>query len=357
MRKILSTTSLSLLLLPLLSGCVVTQDQFKSLNLVVRNQDNRLVELEQRASAGSDATGSVQKQQADLSQEIERLSTELLQIKAQLDESNHRSRNLRQENEELRQELANRLAGLEELSQNQEQKLVGLGTNLSSVQLQMEEEALRRAEAAKLAAKEARDRAAAAAEAKRKADEAKRRAAEAAAAKAAAEKAAASGIKEIKPGQFKVKKGEQPAAALSSPAPVPESSPASTPTANRNEAEKLYDTALGHYRSDNFKDAIKSFTTFLDQHPKDKLAPNARYWLGASMLKSGDYSGAVLEFQNIVDGYPNHPKAPEALLQQAKAFEHFGEKAVQIKLYKDVLAYYPNSEQAKTAKKMLNKLQ
>ncbi len=362
MRKTLLKSFLVLLVLPMISGCVATKDQLSSLNLKVRNQDNRLVELEQLTSDGTNATGTVQKQLADLALELESISTELLQVKGQLDETNHRNRTLIEENQELRTLLDTRLQELDENSQNLQQKLVGLDSNLSTVQGQMEEDARRRAEQALQAAEKARLQAAAAAEAKRQAEEAQRRINAAAAAKLAAAQAAKnnSGIPELAPRVVKKKRtGAASAAVATTPAVSKQTTTTATttPTTGKNEAESTYDTGLGQYRSNDYKGAITTFSTFLDKFPKDKLAPNARYWLGSSMLQSSDYSGAVLEFQNIVDGYPNHPKAPEALLQQAKAFEHFGEKAVQIKLYKDVLAYYPDSDQAKKAKKMLNKLQ
>ncbi len=357
MRKILLKTSLVFLIPPMLTGCMVSKDQFNSLSLKVRNQDNRLVELEQVTDDGSTATGTVQKRQADLSLELDRLSADLLQIKGQLDETNHRNQSLQDENLQLRAMLESRLEELEVNSQNLQQKVVGLDTNLSSVQSAMEEEAKRRAEDALRNAEEARQRAEAAMQAKRQADESKRRAASAAAAQAAAISAnkETTGIHELKPRESKKKIAK--ATSKSSTVSQAKAPVSSTQLTTSTEAESIYDKALGQYRSNEYKKAITTFSTFLDKYPKDKLAPNARYWLGASMLNSGDYSGAVLEFQNIVDGYPNHAKAPEALLQQAKAFEHFGEKAVQIKLYKDVLAYYPDSEQAKKAKKMLQKLQ
>ncbi len=337
-KKTLLRCSLFFSLALLLTGCV-TDKKFRNLQFNVRNQDNRLVnvenQMEQIASGGTIATQSVQKQQASLSSEIERLSTEILQIKGQLDEASHRSRTLQEENLRLQQELDNRLLNIEAMGQNNATSIVQLSQNITEIKTKMAEEAEQRAQEALQAAKEAERRAAVAA------------------AQAAAD-AGSDKTKEITPRVHKKKKTGASAPSKDSVKPPEELTPMSASA--KTPAEKLYDMGLGQYRSEDYKGAITSFTTFLDRHSNSKLIPNARFWLGSSLLKSGDYSGAVLEFQNIVADYPGHPKAPEALLKQAKAFEHFGDKMVQKKLYKDILTYYPKSEQAKKAKKLLDKL-
>ncbi len=337
-KKILLRSALIISLLPLLPGCV-TDQKFRNLQFNVRNQDNRLVNLEnqmeQVASGGTVATQSMQKQQASIADELERLSTEILQIKGQLDESRHHSRTLQEENHLLQKELDNRLLNLEAISQNNAAKIAEIGDNVTEIKVKIAEEAEQRAQ-----------------EALRAAQEAQRRAAVAAAAQVAVE--TSSQTKEISPRVHKKKK-DDPIVDAKTPTKVEQ--PTSSSTTAKSSAEKLYDMGLGQYRSEDYKGAITTFTSFLDRYKDDKLIPNARFWLGSSLLSSGDYSGAVLEFQNIVADYPGHPKAPEALLQQAKAFEHFGDKMVQKKLYKDVLTYYPDSEQAAKAKKLLDKLQ
>jgi tol-pal system protein YbgF len=341
-KKLLLHSTLVLFLLFLLPGCV-TDQKFNNLLFNVRNQDNRLVnlenKLEQISSGGTSATQTMQKQQASISDEIGRLSTEILQLKGQLDESRHLSRSLQEDNRRLQQELDNKLLNLEAINQNNTVKIAELDTNITEIKTTIANEAEQRAQKALKAAQEAQSKAASAAQQ---------------AASAAAADATANHTKEISPRVHKIKKDGSSATADSTP-PVAKTS--TGPTTDKSSAEKLYDMALGQYRSEDYKGAITSFTTFLDRHKDDKLLPNARFWLGSSLLKNGDYSGAVLEFQNIVADYPGHPKAPEALLQQAKAFEHFGDKMVQKKLYKDVLTYYPDSEQAEKAKKLLDKLQ
>lgn len=339
--KLLHPCTLILLLALFLSGCV-SDKNFRNLAMNVRNQDTRLVGIENQlgeiSTGGTSATQSMQKQQASLSEEIESLSTKILQLQGQLDESTHRSRALQEENHRLQEELDNRLLNIETNNQSSATKISELGEDISALKTKMAQEAEQRAQ-----------------EAVRAAQEAQRKAAVAAATQAASD-ATADKTKQISPRIHKKKKDGTPSAKDQGTAKTVKKITPTAPSTAKSSAEKLYDMGLDQYRSEDFKGSIATFTSFLDQHKDNKLVANARFWLGSSLLQSGDYSGAVLEFQNIVADYPGHPKAPEALLKQAKAFEHFGDKMVQKKLYKDILTYYPDSEQAGKAKKLLKKL-
>ena len=349
-KKILLRTALLLCSAALLSGCV-TSKQFRSMQLNVRNIDNRLVgmenQIDQVTSGGISATQSLQKQQASLASELENLNIEMLQIQGQLDESRHHSQQLQEENLRLQKELDNRLLNLEAANKqlaatNRKNvaKIAELEENIAAIKEKIAAEAEKRAQEAVRAAEEARRRAAAAAAARQSAA------------------ASSSRTKELTPRTHKVAKDEAAAAPSGQSKPAQSTSGSSEPSVDKSAAEKLFDTGLGHYRSKEYKKAITTFTSFLDQYRDNKgLVADARFWLGASLLNSGDYSGAVLEFQNIVADYPDHAKAPEALLKQAEAFEHFGDKMVQRKLYTDVLTYYPDSEQATKAKELLKKVQ
>lgn len=340
-KKLLIPSALILSMAFFLSGCVTDQN-FRNLSLNVRNQDTRLVGIENQlgeiSTGGTTATQSMQKQQASLAEEMESLSTKILQLQGQLDETTHRGRALKEENNRLQEELDNRLLNLETISQSNATKISELIGNISALKAKMAQEAEQRAQEALHAAQEAQ-----------------RKAAVAAATQAASD-AIADTTKQITPRIHKKKKDSPASAKVQGTAKTDKKIPHTPPSTAKSSAEKLYDMGLDQYRSEDFKGSITTFTSFLDQYKGHKLVANARFWLGSSLLKSGDYSGAVLEFQNIVADYPGHPKAPEALLKQAKAFEHFGDKMVQKKLYKDILTYYPDSEQAKKAKKLLDKL-
>jgi len=313
----------------------------------VRNQNNRIVEMEQDLvelkEGGGEYTKTLQRQQAEIATSMDQLKSQLLQLQGQLEEATYRNRDLLEQNKNFQAELDAKVSSLEEQDKATQELLQTTTSQVSSISLTLEQEAKRKQEEAKRKADRARQRALEIEQARKKAE-----------AKLAASRDK-SGVKKLKPRKTKVKSSDkaQPVVAPKTTAKTPLTP---TTTAAKTNAEKLYDKGLSEYRAENYKAAIDSFTLFLDKNNSHKLLPNAKYWLGASRLKDGDYSGAVLEFQHIVADYPKHPKAPEALLKQAEAFGHFGDKMVQKKLYKDVLSYYPKSEQAKIAKAKLKKL-
>lgn len=347
-KKTLLTCTLLLGFAPLLTSCVTTQDH-KNLQFKVRNQNNRIVEMEQQISklqeGGGEYTKTLQRQQAEIATSMDTLKTQLLQIQGQIEETTHRNRALLEKNQVFQQELDAKMSSLEEQDKATQEILEITTSQISSISLTMEQQAQRKRE-----------------EAIRKAEQARKKALEK---ERARQKAQAdldarkknSGVKTISPRMTKIKNSGQ--AKVTSPTVTPSATIAPvtpSPQIAKSGAEKLYDKGLSEYRAENYKSAINSFTLFLEKNSSHKLLPNAKYWLGASRLKDGDYSGAVLEFQHIVADYPKHPKAPEALLKQAEAFGHFGDKMVQKKLYKDILSYYPKSDQAKIAKAKLKKL-
>lgn len=348
-NKTLLSFALLLGLSPVVTGCVTTQDH-NTLQLKLRNQNNRIVDLEHNVSSltsgGGDSTKNLQRQQADLSAEVDRLKTQLLQISGQLEEATYRNRTLLEENKTYQQEIAQKMSDLVAIDKEMQEQLSTTSAQLNAISLSLDEQAKRKQAEAIRAAELAAQKATQAKLAQQKAAQSLQQ----------TQSNSSSSVVELSPRKEKSKNGSGQVAAAS-PAPDAMVAPVNDiPAAAKTSAEKLYDKGLGEYRAETYKAAIESFALFLEQNPKHKLLPNAKYWLGASRLKDGDYSGAVLEFQHIVADYPQHPKAPEALLKQAEAFGHFGDKMVQEKLYKDVINYYPQSEQAKTAKAKLGKL-
>lgn len=342
-KKTLLTCTLLLGLSPLLTSCVTTQDH-NNLQLKVRNQNNRIVEMEQDLdklkASGGDYTKTLQRQQADLATNMDHLKTTLLQLQGQVEEATYRNRILLEENQKFQQELDAKMVTLAEQDKETQALLESTSNQVSTITTTLEQEAKRKQDEA-LRRKELAEKKAAEARVAREKAQAK-----------LAESKNSSTVIELIP---RMEKGKTSAPQTAPPtlAPTTEQTVASSV---KTTAEKIYDTGLSAYRSEDYKGAIKNFSLFLEQNNKHKLVPNAKYWLGASRLKDGDYSGAVLEFQHIVADYPKHSKAPEALLKQAEAFGHFGDKMVQKKLYNDIISYYPSSEQAKTAKTKLQNL-
>ncbi|MFZ5759803.1 MAG: tol-pal system protein YbgF [Thermodesulfobacteriota bacterium] len=345
--KILCTRTsffVALGLLPLLSGCVTDQD-FRGLQLQLRNLDNRMVEMERelnhlRSNAGS-SVEVMRKQQAGMGSTIDRLNSEMMQIKGQLDESRHRYRSLQEENQKLQEEITQLQKKTEAQVGAQRMSVVEPGANeidarLSSVQTNqaaMEEEKAREAAlAAELARKEA-------------------------------ELVQNTG----QPREISAEKSKKVPGSAESAAVVPAADTRTATAIQPNQSSgkpqtktsgnTMYDEGLELFKAKKYKEAQKVFTEFAQKHPKDELAISARFWIGDCLFNQDEFAMAILEYQNVIADYPNHAKAPAALFKQGMAFEKLQDIETARIVYNKILSEYPNSDQVEPASSRLKKLE
>ena len=124
----------------------------------------------------------------------------------------------------------------------------------------------------------------------------------------------------------------------------------------RQEPQKLYNTALQLFRGGQYLDAMETFEKFLKDFPEHPLAGNSQYWMGECLLAMKKPRKAILAFDKVVKGYPNSPKVPSALLKEAISFLSLRNKKVATILLKRLINEYPKTEQAKIAVKKLKSI-
>ncbi|MBI5558785.1 MAG: tol-pal system protein YbgF [Deltaproteobacteria bacterium] len=341
MKKYFSGSHLTILaigLLPFLSGCVTAQD-FRSLEMQIRNMDNRMVAVENEVKELQSGAGAsvelVRKQQAGLSSNFDRLNTELMQVKGELDESRHRYRSLQSENKNLQDELKTvqektekHATELQDRIGTVESSATQIDTRLSSVDSNLADMKEEQARAATIAAEEARK-------------------------KAEIAMKSASQPREITPEKAKKTPGE---AKKQPPAESGGSSSASAPPPPQGSGQKMYDQALELFKAKKYKEAQNLFGEFIQKNPKEDLAVSARFWVGDCLYNQNEYALAILEYQNVIADFPNHTKAPAALYKQAMAFENLQDADTAKIVYKKILDEYPKSDQVEAAKKKLQEL-
>ena len=64
-----------------------------------------------------------------------------------------------------------------------------------------------------------------------------------------------------------------------------------------------------------YEQAEMGFRAFLQSHPRDRLAPDATYWLGESYLRAQPSREAAEQFLKVSTDYPKSAKAPDAHVQ------------------------------------------
>ena len=87
-----------------------------------------------------------------------------------------------------------------------------------------------------------------------------------------------------------------------------------------------YNHARKFLMKGNFDEAELALTKFLDDHPKDKLAGNARYWLGETYYVRGDYLKSAEIFLESYRVDPKGSKAADGLLKLGMALGNLDKK-------------------------------
>ena len=129
----------------------------------------------------------------------------------------------------------------------------------------------------------------------------------------------------------------------------------SSPLKKEETEVEHYNTALGYYRNEQYEEAMAGFKSFLNLHPKSKLADNAYFWIGESYRSLTKYEEAILAYQKVINHYPKGNKVPAAMLQQALTFERIKDKTTANLVFKELVKKFPKTKEAQIARKRLQK--
>lgn len=105
------------------------------------------------------------------------------------------------------------------------------------------------------------------------------------------------------------------------PRPVGSSGPLVTGTAPSVAAAATgdprdgYDMAYGLVQQRQYEQAEMAFRQFLQAHPRDKLVPDATYWLGETYYRRARYPDAVEQYLKIYKTFGSSRIAPESMLK------------------------------------------
>jgi tol-pal system protein YbgF len=129
---------------------------------------------------------------------------------------------------------------------------------------------------------------------------------------------------------------------------LPQGSPrgpsvAATGAASPKEA---YDLAYASVLRKEYEQAEMGFRQFLQSYPRDRLAPDATYWLGDSYLQRQRYREAAEQFLKISREYPRATKAPDSLLRLGMALNGLGARDQACATYAKVGVDYPAASNA-----------
>ena len=107
-----------------------------------------------------------------------------------------------------------------------------------------------------------------------------------------------------------------------------------------------YDRAYGYAVNGQYGAAEQEFRAFIRAHPDHRLAANAQYWLGESLLAQGDYRQAADAFLKTYTDHPAGDKSADSLLKLGVALNGLGEADAACATFAELLTKFPSAAPA-----------
>ncbi|MBC8337153.1 MAG: tol-pal system protein YbgF, partial [Alphaproteobacteria bacterium] len=111
----------------------------------------------------------------------------------------------------------------------------------------------------------------------------------------------------------------------------------------KGSVKEQYTFAFGLLRQANYDKAEVALQEFVKRHPKDKLAANARYWLGETYYVRAAYVQAAEVFLEGYQADPKGQKAPDSLLKLGMSLSGLDKKREACAAFDKVSKDYPDA--------------
>jgi tol-pal system protein YbgF len=122
--------------------------------------------------------------------------------------------------------------------------------------------------------------------------------------------------------------------------------PRSAPTAavaGTGEPRADYEAAYAYLLQKQYEQAEIGFRQFVQAHPRDRLVPDATYWLGESYLARSRPREAAEQFLKISTDYSRATKAPDAMLKLGVALQALGARDQACATFAELERKYPQA--------------
>ena len=123
--------------------------------------------------------------------------------------------------------------------------------------------------------------------------------------------------------------GTVPAGAVPPPGPR-------DPVADYSQARELLNNG-------RLAEAEAAFGAFLERHPSDSNAADARFWFAFTLLARNNYTDAAANFVQYLQATPNGIRAPEAQVRLGMALIGMGEQRQGCGAFANLARRYPNA--------------
>jgi tol-pal system protein YbgF len=107
-----------------------------------------------------------------------------------------------------------------------------------------------------------------------------------------------------------------------------------------------FDAAYASFSQKQYDQAEMGFRRFLQSNPRDKLVPEATFWLGETYLQRSRYREAAEHFLSVSAEHPDAAKAPDALLRLGISLNGLGAKDRACAVFSELDRKYPQASAA-----------
>lgn len=128
------------------------------------------------------------------------------------------------------------------------------------------------------------------------------------------------------------------------------------PTKGMVAADEMFNDAQNRYVTGDLGMAEAGFKAFLSKYPNDRLADDARFYLGEVYFDRKEYSRAISEYEGVVKEHPLADRVPDALYKAGVVNVQLNDTAKARDFFMRVMDNYPYSEAAKKARQSLDNL-
>jgi tol-pal system protein YbgF len=106
--------------------------------------------------------------------------------------------------------------------------------------------------------------------------------------------------------------------------PAAQAGPSVAATGQAASPRAIYDAAYAHVVRKEYEQAEMGFRQFLQSYPRDRLAPDATFWLGESYFQRQLYREAAEQFLRISRDYPKAGKGADSMLKLGMSLNGLG---------------------------------
>ncbi|HEX2135837.1 MAG TPA: tol-pal system protein YbgF [Microvirga sp.] len=118
---------------------------------------------------------------------------------------------------------------------------------------------------------------------------------------------------------------------------------ANVATASAGDPRSDYDAAYAYLVQKQYEQAETGFRRFIQSHPRDRLVPEAMYWLGESYLQRNRTREAAEQFLNVSTEHPHSGRAPDALLKLGISLNALGARDRACAVFAELDRKYPQA--------------